>query len=459
MAFPEIAYPEPGWISRFVGRNEQLNIVKRTIESTDRGVVLPIIQVIGGDGVGKSWFLQRLRWQLRNSIEAPSVLLRFSNPAMAQIDSSADALMSRLINRWKMNLRLTEFTLGRIANLKGENFDRFATYASAYKYLSSLETRKGEDELRRILIERGVEKLRQLWGSGWGKRFLSMSPTELSWYLPDLLGMDIDAGIRTLRFRTFVLLVDDADRIPQLYNNALRLKLHSSLTLLVVASKQPCPTSGHPVETIPLEPLPLLERRAYFYSLGIDNRKRQEKIVSQYNSSSLDYAIGAVDAKQILRRNPSLKKLLGILLVCHRPSLEIIYEMLGDSGAISSFFAESSLVDLLEHPDRLPWRFTIHPAAREWALKLTEPLPKPEQPYGEITNRLALFANRDFTKGIPVLYWFFRNAIAEGNYGDSADAIFAADEVAQNKRKKAFQQYNYYLLLQAFAPEFNRQHL
>ncbi|MCD6594550.1 ATP-binding protein [bacterium] len=459
MAFPEIAYPEPGWVSRFVGRTEQFKIIESIIDSTDRGTVLPIIQVIGESGVGKSWFIQKLRWRLRNSINAPSLLMRFSNPAMAQTDRSADAIMSRLINRWKMNLRLTEFVLGRIAHLKDENIDRFTTYSSALKILPSLKSHKGESELRRILIERGVDKLEKLWGNGWGRRFLAMSPKELSWYLPELLGIDIDSAMRTLRFKTFVLLVDDADRIPELYYNALRLKFHSSLTLLVTASRKACPTAKHSVETIPLEPLPVLERRAYFYLLGIDKHKRQEKIVKKHGSTSIGYAIGAVESKQILERNPSLKNLLGTLLVCHRPSLDIIYEMLGDMGTITSFFAESSLVDLLEHPDRFPRRFTLHSSAREWVLNIIKSLPKPEQPYGEIINRLALFAHRDFSMGIPVIYWFFRNSIIEGNYGDGADAISAADEIAKNIGKSTFNQYNRYLLLRAFCPDFSKKEI
>ena len=61
MAFAELAYPEPGWISRFVGRTEQFKIIDNILNKTERGIVLPIIQVIGDEGVGKSWFLQRLQ--------------------------------------------------------------------------------------------------------------------------------------------------------------------------------------------------------------------------------------------------------------------------------------------------------------------------------------------------------------------------------------------------------------
>ena len=459
MSFPEIVYPEPGWISRFVGRTEQFKIIEGIIDSTDRGDTLPIVQVIGKKGVGKSWFIQKLRWKLRDMMDVPSLLLRFSNPAMSQTDRSADAIMSRLINRWKMNLRLTEFVLGRIAHLKDENIDRFSTYSAALKILPSLESTEGERELRRILVEHGVNRLEKLWGAGWGKRFLKMSPKELSWYLPELLGMDIDTSIRTLRFRTFVLLIDDADKIPELYYNVLRLKFRSNSTLLVTASETPFPTGKYPVETIPLEPLPLLERRAYFYLLGIDKHKKQEKILRKHNSSSIDYAIGTVETKQIIQRNPSLKKLLGILLVCHRPSVEIVYEMLDDMGAISSFFAEPSLVDLLEHPDRLPHRFTLHPSARKWALNLMRSLPKAEQPYGEIINRLTLFANKDFSMGLPVIYWFFRSSIAENNYGDAVDAICAADEIAENIGKHSFKIYNHYLLLQVFCPDFSNKEI
>jgi len=459
MALPEIAYPEPGWFSRFVGRHEQFKMIERIQASTDRGVVLPIIQVIGPPGVGKSWFLQRLRWKLRDSMDSPSVLLRLSNPAMAQTDRAIDALMTRLINRWRLNLRLTEFALGRIAHLQGENIDRFNTYTASLKYIPDLNTRKGEAEMRRILVERGADTLYKFWGAGWGERFLQMSPQELAWFVPDLLGLDIDSAMRSMRFKTFVLMVDDAEIVPELYNNFLRLKAHSDLTLLVIAADKPCPTNNHPVETIPLEPLPLLERRAYFYDLGIDDHRKQKKITNKLNNSSIDYAIGVVENKQLLERNPSLKKLIGTMLVCRRPSLEILFKILGDMGVISAFFAEPALVDLLEHPDRLPWRFMIHPAAREWAIERVKPLPKPEQPYGEVINRLALFAHNDFSMGLPVIYWFFRNSMAEWSIGDGVNAIFAADEVAQISGKKDFDKYSRYLLLWAMRPDFSDEYL
>ena len=456
-SFPEIAYPEPGWISRFVGRTTQLKIVDNLIASTDRGVVLPIVQVIGRSGVGKSWFLQRIKWQLRNSFDTPVVLLRFSNPAMAQIDRAADALMSRLINRWRISPRLTEFVLGRIADLRGENFERFATYAAAHRIIPSLENPSGEKEIRRVLIERGTEHLRRLWGENWGKRFLRMSPTELAWYLPDLLGIDIDEGMRTLRYKTFVLLADDVDRMPALYQNMLRLKRKSSLTLLIMAAEKPFPTGGHPVETIPLDPLPLLERRAYFYLLGIDSRKKQSKIVKKYGDASIDFAIGAVEEKQIFARNPALKRLLGTLLICHRPSLEVVRDLLGDTGTIASFFAEPALVDLLEHPDRLPWRFALHPRVRRWALSLIDTLPVPEKPCGDTVNKLALFANRNFKDGIGVIYWFFRYSLLNDNLGDAVDAMFCANEVAENANREFFRQYNKFLCEVSFAPVFNKR--
>ncbi len=455
--FPEIAYPEPGWMSRFVGRTTQLAIIDRLIASTDRGVVLPIVQVVGKSGVGKSWFLQKIRWQLRNSFDTPSVLLRFSNPAMAQIDRAAEALVSRLINRWRMSPRLSEFVLGRIADLKGENFDRFTTYAIAHKQkiIPALQTKSGERELRKILVERGVEHLRRLWGDNWGKKFLKMSPQQLAWHLPDLLGIDIDDGVRTLRYRTFVLLVDDADKIPALYMNMIRLKKRSSLTLLVMASEKPFPTDGHPVETIPLEPLPLLERRAYFYLLGIDTHKKQNKITQKHNQTSIDYAIGAVEAKQILERNPALKRLMGTLLVCHRPSLEVVREIIGDTGTIASFFAEPALVDLLEHPDRLPWRFSLHPRVRRWAIRSLEELPIPEKSVGDAVNKLAIFANKNFNEGMGEIYWFFRHSMLSGNAGDAVDALFCADEVAENSGKDFFKHYHRFLLEINFAPPAN----
>ncbi len=455
-SIPEIAYPDAGWITRFVGRTEQFEIINRIIQSTEHGAQLPIIQVIGDMGVGKSWFLQRLRWSLRESIDTPSVLLRVSNPAMAQSDLAIEALITKLINRWKMNFNLTEFALGRVAHLKGENFDRFAAYSAAVKILPMLEQPKGENELRRILVERGVDKLTRVFGANWGKRFLSMSPHEISWYLLDLFGMDIDSALRTMRYRAFVLMIDDVDLVPLFYHSCQRIKSVSALTLIVVASQKAMPTGGFPVETIPLEPLPILERRAYFYLLGIDDHRKQDKICRKFGNSSIDFAMGVVEQKQLLDRNPSLKKLLANMLVCRRPSLEILYKMMGDTGAISAFFAESALVDLLEHPDRLPWRFTLHPVARRWALEKVRPLPKPDQPYGtEVVNRLALFANKDFAMGMPVLYWFCRQCIAEKNIGDAIGAIFAADEIVENFGKTNFILYHKLMALGALAPNFS----
>lgn len=459
MAFPELAYPEPGWISRFVGRQEQFRIVQKILDSTRRGVVLPVVQVIGGEGVGKSWFLQRLRWNWRDIVDVPVVPLRLTIPAMTQKDKAIDALVTRLVNRWKLNLRLTEFALGRIAHLRGESIERFGIYQAAVKYLPDLERSKGESELRRVLVERGVDKLRTLWGQNWSQKFSAMSPAELEWYLPELLGMDIDQTLRNSRLRAFILLVDDADFIPEFYHSLLRMKKHSSLTLIVMSSRKPMPTQGLPVETIPIEPLPLLERRAYLYSLGVDEHNKQDKISRKYGDSSLGFTLGALEQKQLIERNEGIQNLLATLLICHRSSLDVLLQITKDTGSIAAFFAEPTLVDMLEQPDRLPWRFMLHSAARKWLSQKITNRPKPETLYGDVIGRLTLFANRDFNRGMPVLYWFFRDALAKGEMDNVTDALMAADEIASNMALHSIRLYNRFLHLSAFCPRFGREYI
>ena len=455
MAFPELAYPEPGWLSRFVGRREYFKRLGEILDSTHRGATLPIVQIVGEEGIGKSWFLQRLRYDWRNFVDVPIVPLRLKIPAMTQRDKAIDAMMTRLINRWKLNLRLTEFALGRIAHLKGESIERFGTYHAALKYLPELGSQQGEKDMRRILVERGVDTLRNLWGPRWGKKFLSMSPAELSWYLPELFGLDIDPTVRATRLRAFVLLIDDADKIPEMYDGLLRMKRHSSLTLIILTSKTPLPTGKQPVELFELKPFSLLERRAYLYSLGVDEHKTQRKIYKKYGYNSISLAIGALEHRQLVKRNTALQQLIGALLICHRPSLDVVLQITKDQGTLSAFFAEPVLVDILGQPDRLPWRFMLHDIAQRWASHNIDVRPRPESPYGEIIERLSLFANRDFGMGMPVLYWFFRYSLARGQFDNATDAIMAANEVAINNNRHSFKLYNKLLLLDAFCPNFN----
>ncbi len=459
MAFPEIAYPEPGWLSRFTGRVEQLRILERILEGTRRGVSLPVVQVTGPLGAGKSWFLQHIRHIWRDRVDVPVLLLRLKNPAMADWYKAINAIVTRLLTRWKMNLRLSEFVLGRIAHLRGESIDRFDYYEAALRYIPYLDTPRGEQNLRRVLVEHSTDSLRKLWGPQWGKRFLSMSPQELSWYLPEVLGMDIDQALRTLRFRAFLLLVDDADKIPELYHSFLRMKRHTSLTLFVFSVEKPMPTDGFKLETIPIDPLPLLEQRAYLYYLGVDNRSKQKKIAKSFGTTSIGFPIGVIEHKQLMKRNEPLRHLLNALLVCRRPSLEVLQDVVADAGALAAFFAEPALVDILEQPDRLPWRFMLHPVARRWALGVVGKPTPPKEPAGDTLNRIVLFANKDFEEGMPILYWYVREALSRGEIGDAVDALMGADEIAENFGKDEFPIYHRFLLLDVFAPRFSRREL
>ncbi len=459
MAFPEIAYPDPGWVSRFVGRREQAEIVEKILDSTHRGVTLPIIQVIGEEGVGKSWFLQYLNYRWRDRVDVPVIILRISNPAMSQWDKAIDALYSRMINRWRAILPLTEFVLGRIAHLRGEKFERYTTYSTSVKYLHFLEKPKGEYELRRILVEHGVDVFRKIWGSNWGNKFLAKSPQELAWNLWEVFGVDIDQALRNIGMRGLVLMVDDIDLNPATYFNILSVKAYSSLTLFITTMKNSYPTGGIPLEIIPLEPLSLLERKAYLYSLGIEKRISQRKIERKQCYTSIDYPIGVIKFKKIIEKDESLLKVLEALIVTHRPSLDVIRQLVGGTEGIKFFLSEPALVDLIEKPDRIPWRFLIHSRAKKWILSILNRITRYEETYGDELNRLTIFANTDFNSGMPMLYWYLRNAVSRWDLGSAIDGIFAADEVSENSNHKEFKLYNRYILLDIMRPTFNREKL
>ncbi|MCD6123897.1 ATP-binding protein [bacterium] len=459
MALPEIAYPEPGWLSRFAGRREQIAFVDRILESIRRGVKLPIIQVVGEPGVGKSWFLQYLRYHWRDRVDVPVLIIRMTNPAMSQWDKAIDAVYTRLITRWRANLPLTEFVLGRIAHLRGEKIDRYMTYFSSLKFLPNLEKPGGDTWLRRILVEHGVEVFRKLWGFDWGKKFISMSPQELTWYLPQVFGMDIDQALRSIRMRALVLMIDDVELNPEAYFNALRLKQNSNLVLAIMAMHKPKPTGGIPAEIIFLEPLPQLERRAYLYSLGIERRPSQKKIQRKFGKTSIELALGTIKYKKLLDKNPALKRFIGSILVCHRPSLDTVLTLSEEQEAAIDFFSEPAFVDTLDKPDRLPWRVLMHPVAKKWFIKELGGLPYFDRVAGDELNRLSMFANHDFTAGIPMVYWYFRDAAARWAIGDAVDALFAADSIAENTGYTQFKALHRFLLIDLVRPRSDRERI
>lgn len=453
--FPDIAYPEPGWLApRCVERQKELSAIWEVIDSTGRGVKLPVIQLVGSYGVGKSWILQILSQKLKQSVDIAYVLIRLSDPALADWVRMYDAVYSRLASKWKINLPLCEFLLGRISHLKGEQYKRYLVYNYSLRYLPQLSEREGEENIRRVLVEHCADSLRRIWGVGWGRRFLKMDPVELAWYLPDVFGMDIDQALRNSRMKIFVLMIDDAEILPNQYFSALRLKRFSNLTLPIIASPYPLLAPGENVRQIEVKPLGELEKRGYLYTLGIELREKQEKVSRKWGNKSIGYAWGAVKERKILEYNEGLKRLLGVLLTCHRPSVEVVYEITKDMGSISAFFGEPSLLDLLDHPDRIPRRFLIHPQVREWLLKEFSTLSVPENipDFMEPASKLAVKAQQTPVEGIAELFRLHRDSQISGNSVQALDALFALRMVSTNLQIPAINRWCTYLLVNLSLP-------